>query len=401
MPWFEYEALTPGASLIAGRIEAPDHDRAMQDLAALGVEVRTLVPAERPPRPVSKLSGEDLIFFNEQLASLAQAGIALDEGLAQLARDVESPRLRRWINGLVEDIRQGKSLDQAVAAREQHLPILYSNTLRAGMESGQLSATLLNLNQHLRLAGNTRRIIWETAAYPILVGIVALTVVSVFFGFVVPQFKDIFLDFNTQLPVMTQMLLDIADHYVQILAALITLILMLMLIWRLLRAGAHGRALRESIVLNVPVVGPVYRSSLLARFLHSVASAVASGIALPRAIRLGSSATGSGLLTSDAEHLASEVERGESIFAANQSTRLIPSLFGFCVQTALGRDALPSALGKLARAYEERAAYAQGRLRAVLFPVFILVLGGLVGTGIVGLFLPLIALINSVSSQNG
>src|SRR5690606_32586374 len=107
MPWFEYEGQTPGGTAIAGRIEARTREAAMDELGHMLIEVRELRADADPSAQSAGLSENDFLFFNEQLASLSQAGIALDEGLALLARDIESPRLRRWIEGLVEDLRRG------------------------------------------------------------------------------------------------------------------------------------------------------------------------------------------------------------------------------------------------------------------------------------------------------
>ena len=148
----------------------------------------------------------------------------------------------------------------------------------------------------------------------------------------------------------------------------------------------------------MPIIGRVYRASLIARFLRAVSTAVVTGIPLPQAMRLGAGATGSVLLVHDAEYLASEVEAGQSIFVANQSTRLIPSLFGFAVQVAASREALPQAIAQLAGSYETRATHNHNMVRSFLYPVAVLLLGGCVGFIITALFLPLVTLINCVSS---
>jgi len=398
MPWFEYEGQTPGGTAIAGRVEASSRERALDDLNQMRIEVRELRTAEPHGRRVASLSEDDLVFFNEQLASLAEAGIALDEGLAQLARDIESRRLREWVNGLVGDLRRGLPLDQAIAAREQGLPLLYSRVIRAGIDSGELPATLLNLNQHLRLAGNTRRLIWEVITYPLLVGGIALTIISVFFVVVAPRFREIFADFGTRLPAMTMLVLDVAESFPLILLVMACLVAAFIVGWTSLRFSTAGLSLRENVLMSIPIVGRVYRASLIARFLRSVSTAVATGIPLPQAMRLGGGATGSVRLSADAERLAVETEQGRSVFVACQTARVIPPLFGFCVQVAVGRDALPSAIGQLARSYENRAIHAQSMLRTLLFPLLIIVLGGLLAFIIVAMFLPLVSLVNSVSS---
>jgi len=396
MPWFEYEGVTPGGTAITGRLEATDHEQAARDLALMQIQVNELHKAAKPPTP-SRLTADDLIFFNDQLASLAQAGIALDEGLAQLARDLESSSLKRWILGLVEDLRRGIPLDQAITAREQGLPILYSRVIRAGVESGDLPATLLNLNQHLRLAGEARQVFWELASYPMLVAALALTLVSAFFLLLVPPFVDIFRDFGAQLPAITMLLLNIAEHYPAIMIVAGAVLVLIVLLWRSLRFSRGGRIVRERILLGLPLVGSLMRSSLIARFMRMVSNAVGTGLPLPEALRLSAEATGSGLLMRDADRVAAEVERGESVFVAVQSARLIPPLFGFAVQVATGREALPAAVAQMARAYDNRANHALAMIRVVLFPILILCLGILLFFCVAGMFLPLVTLINSVS----
>jgi len=397
MPWYEYEGLTPGGTAIVGRIEAFDSDRASEELSRIQVDVREIRQADKVAPQRSPLSDDDLIFFNEQLASLAQAGIALDEGLAQLARDLDSSRLRRWIEEVVEDLRRGVPIDQAIEKREAGLPLFYSRVIQAGVQSGELPATLLNLNQHLRLAGNTRRMLWEVVSYPLIVIVLAISISSFFYGFMVPRMREIFADFGTELPGITLLVLTVGDYYWMILAGLIAIPLGVALLWQMLRLSPEGLALREQVMLGLPVVGRVYRASLVARFFRAVATSVASGIPLPQAMRMGSAATGSRLLMSDAEQLAGEVEQGRSIFVANQSTRLIPPLFGFCVQVAVGREALPLAIGQLARSYEDRAVHTQSLIRIILFPALVAMVGVFLAIGVLAMFMPLVSLINAVS----
>lgn len=397
MAWYEYRAVTRGGTLMAGRVEAPDHDRAMAELVGIGLEVRELNESSAPKPGKGGISSEDLIFFNEQLASLAEAGIALDDGLAQLARDVESPHLRRWIQGLVEDLRRGIALDEAIAARESGLPVLYSRVVKAGIETGELPATLLNLNQHLRFAGATRRIMWETLSYPLLVATLAVLIASFFFIMLVPQFEEIFADFDTRLPGLTLFMLYVSHLAVPVLLIAALALLAIMVTWRLMRLSKSGRAVRESVLSNIPVIGRIHRASLIARFFRAVSTAIATGIPLPSALRLGAGATGSGPLISDADFLATEVEQGKSVFVANQSTSIIPPLFGFCVQTAAGRDALPQAIDKLAHSYESRAVHSQTMLRAILFPLMIIALGCFLGLCILAMFLPLVSLIQCMT----
>ncbi len=401
MPWFEYEGVTSGGTAIAGKLEAANQPRAMDALGGMMVDVRSLREAAPPAISTSRLGSDDLIFLNEQLASLAEAGIALEDGLRQLARDISSPRLRIFIERLAADLSQGVPLDQAVARHERGLPLLYGQVLKAGVQSGNLPATLFNLNQHLRLQAETRRMLWDAAAYPLMVLGLSVALVALFMLFLVPQFKDIFVDFGASLPGSTLLLIStsewLTDGTPPGWAILLAIVGLLIAGCYMLRLTPGGRNLRESIQLSLPIMGRIVRSSLVARFSRAVATTVGAGVPLPQSIRLAAGATGSGRLMRDAEYVAGEVERGQSIYVACQSTQMIPALFGYSVQVARGREALPASLAQLARAFEHRAIHSQGMIRALLFPLMVLALGIIMGFMVSAMFLPLVHLVNAVS----
>ena len=395
MAHFAYQAQCPNGSAISGELEADSFDAAMQQLSQMQLEAVELTET-KPPRSPRPIGGDDFIFFNEQLASLASAGICLDEGLQQLARDVESPRLRRAIRAVADEVQRGLPLDQAVAKHEGRLPVLYSRVVRAGVESGQLPATLVNLSQHLRLMAETKRIIVEALAYPLAAFAFAVAIVSLVMIFIVPMFEEIFMDFGTMLPGVTMLLIKVSRGFPQLAATVGVVAVAAVVIWFVLRASPGGRRIREAVTLAVPLIGPVVRASLICRFARSLALTVSSGVPLADSLRLAAGATGSATLDRDAELLASHVEQGQSPSVAGEKTRLIPGMFGFVVDIAVGRNSLPESMFQLAKAYDLKAAHSQLMLRAWLIPLAVLFVGVTIGFCILALFLPLVSLINSV-----
>jgi type II secretory pathway component PulF len=368
----------------------------MQQLSQMQLEAVELTES-KPPRSPRPIGGDDFIFFNEQLASLASAGMCLDEGLEQLARDVGSPRLRRTIQAVADEVKRGVPLDQAVAKHEGGLPVLYSRVVRAGVESGQLPATLLNLSQHLKLISETKRIIVEALAYPAAVCAFAVVIVSLVMIFVVPMFEEIFVDFGTMLPGATMLLIAVSRVFPELAATVGVIVAVAIVAWFAARASPRGRRLREVVAMSVPLIGPVVRASLISRFARSLALTVSSGVPLSDSLRLAAGATGSAILDRDADLLASHVEQGQSPSVASEKTRLIPGMFGFVVDIAVGRNSLPESMFQLAKAYDLKAAHSQSMLRAWLVPLAVLFVGVTIGFCILALFLPLVSLVNSVS----
>jgi len=397
MEVFDYSAQCEGGAPISGTFEASDAANAMSQLTSMGLRNIELQKSRRSTaaRPVS---GDDFIFFNEQLASLAESGICLDAGLRQLGKDVHSPRLRGVLEAVATDIEQGQTLDAALDRHAGQMPGLYARVIRAGIASGQLPGTLMNLSHHLRLVSETRRLMAEALTYPSIVLIFAFCLVMGVLVIIMPQFRAILQDFDVALPTFTILVLGVADVAEPLLIGFGVVVVLCIVLLLASRATPGGRAARERIVLWIPLVGSMIRDSLRARFLRAMAFAVHSGLPLPEALRLSAGATASPGLIREAERVATEVERGRDLYDASQHERLIPAMFGFVVHVRGDGTSLAEALVQLSKAYESRALHAQAMLRGWVAPIAIIAVGIVIGAMILSVFLPLLSIINAVSN---
>jgi type IV pilus assembly protein PilC len=368
----------------------------MEQLESMGlrnIDLRVLKtpPAKRP------LASGDFIFFNEQLASLANASICLDEGLRQLGQDVHSRRLRSVLAAMADDIEKGRSLPEALDRHASQMPPFYSRVVRAGVQSGQLPATLLNLSNHLRLVAETRRLLAEALTYPAIVLILAFGLFSGVIMFVVPQFAETFDDFGVRLPMLTTMMIALSQALPKILLVGLILLLALWLGLAGLGHSAAGLLWRERLVLRIPLVGMLIRNSLQARFLRSMAFAVDAAVPLPEAIRLSGESTGSPALMRDAERAAAQLEKGVPVEQSCQQARILPAMFGYFASLKGDAASLRDGLIQLAGACETRAAHSQSMLRGWTAPLAVIGVGIAIGLLIVALFMPLVQLVQSVS----
>ena len=395
MSAFDYSAQCPNGAAISGTVEAADHAAALVQLEKMGLTNVDLTLAQAPParRPLGRT---DFIFFNEQLASLAQAGVCLDDGLRQLARDVSTPSLKRVLEQTADDLEAGLPLDQALTKHQGQIPPLYARAIKAGVENGQLAGTLLNLSHHLRLVAQTKRLIVEALSYPLTVLLVALVLLSLIFIYLVPQFKLIFADFDATLPGLTLMVLACSEYLPSVLLGLAVLVLLTLVFYLSTHVSTRNRLVFDRILLHLPLVGPLLRDSLRARFLRAAAFSLGSGIPLPEALRLGADAVAHPTVTEEAGRLADRVEQGASVFEASDTLRLIPPGFAFAVDACIQRGNLPEVLTQLATAYESRAMYSQSIMRTWIGPALVVCVGVLVGLCVVSMFLPLVSLIESV-----
>lgn len=400
MATFEYSALTPAGRLMKGTIEAGSREEADGLLKQMQLSVNSIDKA-KAEKPKTAIGRNEFVLFNQQLASITKAGIPLERGLRELARDVHSSSMRRLVNAIADDMERGISIEQAFERRQKHFPPLYGRILKAGVETGRLSEMLTSLNRHLEMANQTRRIIFEAISYPLVILILAALILTGVFTFIIPQFGAALTEMTEgkSLPGLTRLFLGMARHVGPFWLVVGCIIAAIIVLSAALSASAAGRRLKESVFLNVPVIGRVYHSSVLSRMAEAMAIMVAAGCDMPLSLRLSSGATGSEKLILESEVLAGQIEQGTNILEAGQFCRMIPRLFLYSVQLGTQRNELQDNLYSLGQMYAEQARCGQARLQAVLLPLMIIGVGGFVATTILAMFLPMISIITSLSSS--
>ena len=394
---FAYEAQTADGRTFRGTLEARSQEEAKGKLAGLTLRVLRVEPAEENARGRGGrgLGTDDFIIFNQQLAHLTEAGLPVERGLRLIAVDLRCGRLARAAEEVAGELERGLPLQEAFARHAAKFPPLYGQMVEAGAKAGNLPGILFNLGRHLELVGRLRRALWRAISYPVMV-LAALSLVMLFVAcFVLPKFKDIFKDFRTSLPDLTQFFLNMSDVYPVIFVALWSVVLALALAgvvrWWIGRPGVMG----EGALLRMPVVGGVVRANLLSRWIDALRVGVEAGLDLPRAISLAAGATATGRLDREAQQLAEVIGRGEP--AAKFQGRMIPATVPAAMELAAKAGDLPAALATLARMYEQQAEQRLRLVPAVLTPLFMIVIGGAIGLCVVAMFLPLVRLVQSVS----
>lgn len=382
-----------------GTIEAGSRDEADELLKQMQLVVNSL-DKDTLRKPKTAIGRNEFMLFNQQLASITKAGIPLEKGLRELAHDVSSKSMRKLVDAIADELEAGVSIEEAFEKRQKRFPPLYGRILKAGVETGRLNEMLTSLNRHLEMATQTRRIIFEAMSYPAVTLALAAVILTGLFLFVIPQFGPI-LDEMTggRLPALTRLFLNMARNVVPFWIVVASFFGAIVALFMVLSRSTAGRRFKESILLNIPVVGRVYHSSILCRMAEAMAIMVASGSDMPASLRLSSGATGSETLILESEILAGHLERGENILEAGQFCKLIPRLFLYSVQLGSQRNELQDNLYSLGQMYAEQARCGQSRLQAVLLPAMIIGVGCFIAMTILAMYLPMIGIITSLSAS--
>lgn len=332
MPLFHYRALRPSGGEIAGELTAADERDAAQQLQAIGNYPIEITLAEAGARLARRLaptrnavSVRDRVLFTRQLATLLDAGVALDRGLSLIAASPEAKRRARLAAELLAAVNRGESLSVACRAHPA-LPPHYAMMIAAGEARGDIAGALARLADILERGRETSRALLGALIYPASVLVVALLSVSFILGFVVPQFATMLETFRREPPLMMQILLTLSAWFQQaaLPVALAVLVLGLYVVYR--RRDPDFRAALDRRLLRLPGLGRVLAKSEAERVAFLLGNLIAAGVPVPDAAAATGAATANSAYRAGLSAAQRAIERGDRLSTALAAGGLLPEL---------------------------------------------------------------------------
>jgi len=398
MPEFSYRAIKGSGELIQGTLVADSEPALLAQLHRMGcmpihVSANDGVRGAAWSRLMRRgLSSKDRLIFARQLATLVRAGVPLDRSLS-LCRDLaEKPALRRVIEGTLKELRGGQSLAQSLAAHEDFFPPLYVAMVRAGEASGTLPAVLDRLVEFEEFSAELRGYLLSALIYPTLLLAVGGVAIAFLLGFVVPRFAQIFEEAGKELPLPTQVLMDVSHAFRSYgwLAALIIIIAVL-LGGRWVRT-APGRLRWDQWRLKAPLLGDVSLKLEIARFAKTMGTLLAQSVPIISALRLTREVLSNRRVAAAVEPLIQGVKRGQGLATPLAETGLFPVLAVQLMTLGEQTGKLDSMLMELAAIYDREVRVATKRLVALVEPAVILAMGLVVGSIVVSTLLAIVSI---------
>lgn len=393
---FRYVAQDASGTPYSGVVEAADADEARWRLTGLGLHLLELSPATPDRRSLTPMRGEDFRAFNEQLASLAEAGLPIERGLRLIARDMRTGRLRRTVERIAEELEKGKPLGEAFDAHRGAMPALYGRLMDIGVKSGNLAGVLFNLGRHMEMMQRLRTALWRAVTYPLVVLVMMAIVFTFIAKVIVPAVRDIVADFGTVLPLHTRVLFWVADRYEWIAAAALVVFVGAPLGLAVYGGMARGKGIIDLVVMRLPLIGPIVIRNLLARWCDAVRLGVESALDLPTAMRMAGEAMGSDRIRFDSDLLASTHSAGQPLQDAVALSVVTPTITA-AMDLGMARQDLPRTLATLTHMYEHQAEHRLGVMQATLQPILIILLAVVLGQVIAAIFMPILHLLTGVS----
>lgn len=398
MPVFNYRGRGVDKQLVEGSTESVSMDAAIVALTEKGITLVDIYPAEkkhfltalltiRIDKPKVKL--QELIIFCRQMQTLTKAGISIIIAVRRLSEISKNVLFAETLKGIEKGLLAGQSL--AVCLR--HYPNIFSplfmELVQVGEESGHLDDAFEQVGGYLQLEANTVRRIKSAVRYPLMVIFTIIAAIFVINVFVVPNFARLYGSFQTQLPLITKILIEFSNFmradWVYLLAGIIVTIA---LIRSYLETGG-GKLTWHRYQLKLPIIGGILERIMLARFARTLAIVFRAGIPLDKGIQLLAGAVGNLYAKEKILIMQTKIENGEKLSQAAAETNMFSALVLQMIAVGEETGAIDVMLDQVADFYEREVDYDLDSLSAKLEPILLLIVAGMVLFLALAVFLPL------------
>ena len=346
-----------------------------------------------------KIPVRDFLVFNQELATLLKAGMPLVQSLDILRSRVEHPTFRPVLDEIHDNVRAGTSLSEAFGAHGDLFPPAYGASLLAGEKSGSLDAVLRRYVAYMKVIGGVKRRTLAALIYPAVLIAVALVVVGIIVLKVVPEFAAFYDSFGAELPLVTRVIVKSATFVrSQILLLSGAALLIGAAAWSWARQAGQ-RALLDRTILRVPWAGSTIRRFATSQMARTLATLLGGGLPLVNAIDIASRSMSNRFLSAEMRAVGQRVREGEAFSAAVSARGQFPDVFVKMAEVGESTGALQEMMASLADFYDEEIEAELGRFVSLVEPVLLIVMGLVIASLLLALYMPLFQLTSVVGAR--
>ncbi|HHK5604567.1 type II secretion system F family protein [Neisseria polysaccharea] len=381
--------------LVNGEVSAFTEEEARKKLAKRGIRPLQINRVKTTSK--RKITQEDITVFTRQLATMMKAGLPLMQAFEIVARGHANPSMTEMLMEIRGEVEQGTTLSRSFSRYPKYFDRFYCNLVSAGEMGGVLESLLDKLAVYKEKTQAIRKKVKTALTYPISVIAVAIGLVFVMMVFVLPAFKEVYANMGAELPALTQTVMDISEFFVSY--GWMILIALGGAIYGFLKLKERSPKIQrrmDALLLRMPIFGDIVRKATIARWGRTTATLFAAGVPLVDVLDSTAGAAGNLIYEEATQEIRTRVIQGLSMTSGMRATELFPNMM--VQMSSIGEESgsLDDMLNKAAEFYEDEVDNAVGRLSAMMEPIIIVVLGLIIGTLLVAMYLPLFNLGNVV-----
>jgi len=403
MAVYIWEAKTGKGEKRDGELEAPDETTVRVQLRRL-----QLTPTKIKKKPKDllgnvkflkpKVTQKDLVIFTRQLSTMIDAGLPLIQGLDILAKQQVNKTFRDVLTDIKTNVETGSTFADSLARHDKIFDSLFSKMVAAGELGGIMDVILNRLAMYMEKVMKLKKKVKSALTYPLVVLCIAVLVVAIILIFVIPVFQKMFADFGQALPVPTQIVINLSDFFKKNIIFMIAGLIAFVFAFRRFYSTAKGRKLVDSLVLRLPVFGPLVRKVAVAKFTRTLGTLISSGVPILDSLNIVAGTAGNKIIEEAILKVRVNISEGRPIAEPLMETGVFPNMVVQMITVGETTGALDAMLGKIADFYDDEVDASVDALTSMIEPFMMVFLGGTIGGLVIAMYLPIFKMASAVGN---
>ena len=385
--------------MLSGTYDAKNKDEVLERLRSDSITPRKVT---KQARDISfsigtGVSHQDILIFTRQLATMIDAGLPLVQCMDILGSQSENKNFAKVLMGVKGHVETGATFSESLRKYPKVFDELYVNLIAAGEVGGILDTILLRLCEYIEKNVKLKRQVKSAMVYPVSILFIAMGVLAVMLGKVIPVFEEMYEEFKgATLPKPTQVVIGISNSFTANWYLYFGGLAGFLIFMSVAYNNPRGRKILDAVILKVPVIGPVMRKIVVARFTRTLGTLLSSGVPILDSLEICAKTSGNKTVEAAIYHAREKISEGKDLASPLGDTGVFPSMVIQMIGVGEQTGAMDQMLQKIADFYEEEVDIAVGAMTALMEPLMMVFLGGLVGGLIVAMYLPVFELAGNI-----
>ena len=401
MPVYQWTGTNRAGKKVKGQMEAPDAEAVSLALRRQRIEP---IKVKAAPKDLfenvsfmqPKVKEKDIVLFTRQFATMIDAGLPLVQCLDILAGQTDNRTFKKMLRQIKSDVESGSTFADALKKHPKTFDELFVNLIAAGEVGGILDTILNRLSAYIEKAMKLKKKVKGAMVYPMVVMVIAVSVVAVLLIFVIPIFQKMFEDFGGGLPAPTQLVVDMSEWFRRWVVLIFLVVIAIIIGFNRFYSTRRGRVIVDDLLLKIPVLGDLIRKVSVARFTRTLGTMIQSGVPLLDGLDIVAKTAGNKTIEAAIFKTRASIAEGRTIAEPLGESGVFPSMVVQMIAVGESTGALDSMLNKIADFYDEEVDAAVEALTSLIEPFMMVFLGGTIGGLVVAMYLPIFKIAGAV-----